>query len=93
MALLKIIMKLLLEKEQENPSAVFDLDFIKDKTKGYNEFVEDLENHSIVDLLPQTGLQLHEIKEAAEMIATNKKDHHLLGHGIDSTQECSRQYS
>jgi molybdopterin-dependent oxidoreductase alpha subunit len=71
-ALLKIIMKLLLEKEQKNPGSVFDHDFIKEKTADYDEFIADLDNHSIVDLLPQTGLPLHEIQEATEMIAQQK---------------------
>jgi len=72
-ALLKIIMKLLLEKEQQKPGSVFDHDFIKEKTQGYNEFIADLEKYSIVDLLPQTGLRLDEIKAAADMIAEKKK--------------------
>ena len=72
-ALLKIIMKLLLEKEQQEVGSVFDHDFIKEKTQGYDEFIADLENYSIVDLLPQTGLPLNEIKEAADMIAAKKK--------------------
>jgi molybdopterin-dependent oxidoreductase alpha subunit len=71
-ALLKIIIKLLLEKEQQNPGAVFDHEFIKEKTSGYDEFIANLENYSIVDLLPQTGLPLHEIQEAADMIAQQK---------------------
>ena len=72
-ALLKIIMKLLLEKEQQEPGSVFDHDFIKEKTQGYDEFITDLEKYSIVDLLPQTGLRLDEIKAAADMIAMKKK--------------------
>ncbi len=72
-ALLKILIKLLLEKEQENPGNVFDHDFINEKTSGFDEFIKDLENESIVDLLPQTGLQLHEINETAELLANKKK--------------------
>lgn len=72
-ALLKIIMKLLLEKEQANPNSVFDHDFIKEKTAGYEEFIAGLEKDSIVELLPQTGLDLHIIKEAADLIAEKKK--------------------
>ena len=72
-ALLKILMKLLLEKEQENPGYVFDHDFINKKTSGYNEFIEELEKESIVDLLPQTGLQLTEIQETANLLAEKKK--------------------
>ena len=72
-ALLKIIMKLLLEKEQANPNSVFDHDFIQEKTAGYDDFITDLEKDSIVDLLPQTGLDLHVIKEAVNLIAEKKK--------------------
>jgi molybdopterin-dependent oxidoreductase alpha subunit len=71
-ALLKIIMKLLLEKEQQDPGSVFDSEFINEKTAGYDEFVSDLEKYSIVNLLPQTGLELHQIREAADLIAQKK---------------------
>lgn len=72
-ALLKILMKLLLEKEQENPGSVFDHEFINDKTAGYESFIEQLEKESIVELLPQTGLQLTEIQETANLLAEKKK--------------------
>ncbi len=72
-ALLKIIMKLLLEKEKKNPNSIFDHDFIQEKTSGYNEFINDLEKSNIEELLPQTGLELSIIKEAADMIAKKKK--------------------
>ncbi len=67
-ALLKIIMKLMLDEEKARPGVIFDQEFIKDKTSGYEEFITDLDQQSILELLPQTGLQLHEIKEAVEMI-------------------------
>lgn len=72
-ALLKIIMKLLLEKEKAQPNTVFDHDFIKEKTHGYEAFIKDIESYSIGDLLPQTGLDREVIEEAADMIANNKK--------------------
>ncbi|OSY89182.1 hypothetical protein WH52_00560 [Tenacibaculum holothuriorum] len=72
-ALLKIIMKLLLEKENKNPGTVFDLKFIEEKTHGFNELIDDLNSYTIEDLLPQTGLSLSEIEEAAELIASSKK--------------------
>lgn len=72
-ALLKIILKLLLKKEKAQPNSVFDHDFIKEKTHGYDAFIADLENYDIEQLLPQTGLDLSIIKEAAEMITANKK--------------------
>ncbi|MFY0604976.1 MAG: FdhF/YdeP family oxidoreductase [Flavobacteriaceae bacterium] len=72
-ALLKIILKLLLNKETEKPNSVFDHDFIKEKTLGYDALIKDLQNYSIEELLPQTGLEFSIIKEAADMIAKHKK--------------------
>ena len=72
-ALLKIILKLLWEKEQENPNSVFDHQFINSKTLGYDDFIKDLENTSIEELIPQTGIDFETIKEATELIAQKKK--------------------
>ena len=72
-ALLKIIMKLLLEKEKANPGTVFDHEFIKDKTQGYDDLIADLEKYSIAELLPQTGIALDKIEEATTLIAQSKK--------------------
>ncbi len=67
-ALLKIILKLMKEKEEAEPNSVFNHQFIKNKTAGIKDLLKDLENYSIDDLLPQTGLPLEKIKEAAQLI-------------------------
>ncbi len=67
-ALLKIIMKKMKEKEKEQPNTIFNHDFINEKTHGFESFIADLDNYSIEELLPQTGLTLPEIKKAAELI-------------------------
>tara|TARA_R110000787_G_scaffold51216_2_gene121530 strand:- start:2671 stop:4965 length:2295 start_codon:yes stop_codon:yes gene_type:complete len=72
-ALLKIIMKLLLKKEQKNPNSIFDHEFIKENTTGYDDFIKDLETSSIDELIPQTGIDFETIKEAADLIAEKKK--------------------
>ncbi|MEN8856767.1 MAG: FdhF/YdeP family oxidoreductase [Flavobacteriaceae bacterium] len=72
-ALLKIIMKLLLEQEKENPNTIFDHDFINKNTTGYDDFIKDLETSSIDELIPQTGISLEIIKEAADLIAQKRK--------------------
>lgn len=72
-ALLKIILKLLLENEQKNPNSIFDHQFIKEHTVGYTHFIEDLANYSIEELVPQTGIEFETIKEAADLIAQKKK--------------------
>jgi molybdopterin-dependent oxidoreductase alpha subunit len=72
-ALLKIIMILLLEKENKEEGSVFDHEFIKNKTADFEAFIEDINQYSIEDLVPQTGISLEKIKEAAELIANTKK--------------------
>jgi molybdopterin-dependent oxidoreductase alpha subunit len=72
-ALLKIILKLLLKKEEAQPNSVFDHQFIKEKTAGYDELINHLKTYSIDDLLPQTGISIESINEAADLIAANQK--------------------
>jgi molybdopterin-dependent oxidoreductase alpha subunit len=72
-ALLKIILKLMKEKETENSGSVFNHQFIKEKTSGITALLQDLDNYSIEELLPQTGISLEIIKEAAELIINNEK--------------------
>ena len=72
-ALLKIILKLMLKQEEDVPYSVFDYDFIKSKTYGIEDLLDDLETYSIDYLLPQTGLSLDEIKKAADLIINNEK--------------------
>ena len=70
-ALLKIILKLMKEKEEDVPNSVFNHQFIKEKTAGLNSLLEDLDNYSINELLPETGLTLENIKAATELIINN----------------------
>ncbi|MFK8059451.1 MAG: FdhF/YdeP family oxidoreductase [Polaribacter sp.] len=72
-ALLKIILKLMKEKEDAEPNSVFNHQFIKEKTAGIDELLNDLDTYSIDELLPQTGLDLLEIKKATELIINNDK--------------------
>ncbi len=72
-ALLKIILKLLWQKEQETPGAIFDHEFIKTNTTGYEDFITDVETYSIEKLIPQTGIDFKIIEEAATLIAERKK--------------------
>ncbi|WP_422091362.1 FdhF/YdeP family oxidoreductase [Tenacibaculum ovolyticum] len=72
-ALLKIILKLMKEKEIKQPNTVFDHQFIKEKTHGIDEFLSELDNYTINELLPQTGLSLEQIEEATELIIKNDK--------------------
>ena len=72
-ALLKIILKLMKEKEIAHPGSVFNHDFINKKTAGIEEMLQALDNYSIQELLPQTGIPLEKIKEATTLIINNEK--------------------
>jgi molybdopterin-dependent oxidoreductase alpha subunit len=72
-ALLKIILKLLWQKEQETPGAIFDHEFIKTHTTGYEDLIKDIETYSVEKLIPQTGIDIKIIEEAATLIAQKKK--------------------
>ena len=72
-ALLKIILKLMKEKEDTKPNSVFNHQFIEEKTAGIKDLLKDLDTYSIDELLPQTGLTLEKVKEGAELIINNEK--------------------
>lgn len=72
-ALLKAIMLQLLHEEQKNPGTVFDWDFIKEKTEGYEAFITELKQHDFGDLLKASGVSREQIKEAAAMLKKSKK--------------------
>lgn len=73
MAFLKGLMKVLLEKEKANRSEIFDLEFIAEKTEGYDEFIENLETIEWTDILEQSGLTREQFEETAEMFARAKR--------------------
>ncbi|WP_299347730.1 tripartite tricarboxylate transporter permease, partial [uncultured Maritalea sp.] len=61
------------EKEDSAPNSVFNHQFIEEKTADLESLLEDLDSYSIDELLPQTGLDLSEIKKATELIINNDK--------------------
>jgi molybdopterin-dependent oxidoreductase alpha subunit len=69
MAVLKGMLKILLEMERAAPGEIFHRQFIEEKTAGYDEFVANLDAVSWTDILEQSGLAREQIQEAAEMYA------------------------
>ena len=68
MALIKGMMKTMLQCERENPGTVFDHDFIREKTQGYDELIEQLDATSWEDIIGSSGLTHEQIGRAAGMI-------------------------
>ena len=72
-ALLKAIMSLLFYEEKKYPEQIFDLDFIVEKTEGYEAFIQDLIKYDFNDLVEQCGVPRAQIKEAVEMLRRSQK--------------------
>ncbi len=71
-ALLKAIMYLLWKKERKQNGTVFDLDFIKNKTEGFDAFLEDLKNQNFKQLVAESGVRESIIVDVANLIAEKK---------------------
>lgn len=73
MALLKAITKLMLEAEEKKPGTVFDLEFIKEKTVGIEEYLQNIRKYNIQDLSEAAGISIEQIREAADVFIQKKK--------------------
>ncbi len=71
-ALLKAIMKMLVERAESNPS-ILDMDFINNKTTGFEALIKDLENYSLKELIHRSGVDEKDIVDAVDLIALRKK--------------------
>jgi molybdopterin-dependent oxidoreductase alpha subunit len=71
--LMKAILKILFEKEQSSAGSVFDLNFIKNKTKGYEALIASIAKYNLEELSVDCGIPLFEIRKIAELIASKKK--------------------
>jgi predicted molibdopterin-dependent oxidoreductase YjgC len=91
-ALLKAIMLILLEEEKKNPGRVFDLNYIKENTYGYDAFIEHLQSQSFAECVAASGVKESVIREAADLIIQKEKIIICWAMGLDTTCECRRQH-
>ena len=68
-ALLKGIMKTLLDDERNRPGTVLDHEFIRDHTSGFDDFRESLETVGWDEILEQSGVRREMIERAARIYA------------------------
>ncbi|TLU99269.1 FdhF/YdeP family oxidoreductase [Dyadobacter luticola] len=73
MALLKAIEILLLKEELKNPGAVFDHDFIREKTEGYDALIEHIKTFDAEELAQISGVPFTKIQETVRVLATKNK--------------------
>ncbi len=71
-ALLKSVMKAMIEAEDAQPNRVLDHDFIAEHTVGFDEFAEDLRRENWDDLVEKSGISREQIQAAAEIAIESK---------------------
>ncbi|MFL6589685.1 MAG: FdhF/YdeP family oxidoreductase [Chthoniobacterales bacterium] len=72
-AVLKGIMKEMLADEDERPGSVFDHEFIRDYTAGFDEFVAGLRATTWDDILFGSGVSRQKIRAGAEIAMRSKR--------------------
>jgi molybdopterin-dependent oxidoreductase alpha subunit len=72
-ALLKGIMKLMLEMEEAAPGTVFDHEFIQAKTTGYDALIADLQTADLQACAEQSGISIEKMRQVAQLLAKKKK--------------------
>ena len=82
-AVLKGIMKEMLAEERKRLGAVFELDFIRNFTAGFDRFIEDLEAASWDDILISSGMTREQIRTAAEIAINSKRSICCWAMGLD----------
>ena len=73
MALMKAIEQRLYEEEQKQPGTIFDLEFIKEHTHNYSEFIAGINKDSIDDLLFAAGITHEQLEQTVSLLKHNKK--------------------
>jgi len=82
MALLKALESVLFEFEKKSPGNVFDQKFIAEKTVGFDAFCQQFKKYQLEDLARDSGIDESSIRQAAEMLAHNKRIIFCWGMGL-----------
>jgi molybdopterin-dependent oxidoreductase alpha subunit len=67
MAVLKGMMKVMLERERADPGSTFDHSFIAGNTEGHDGLIASVDETPWEDILSESGLTAEQVTEAAEM--------------------------
>ncbi|HEX2616698.1 MAG TPA: molybdopterin dinucleotide binding domain-containing protein, partial [Flavobacteriales bacterium] len=68
-ALLKGVMRLLLDKENEAPGTVFDHAFIAERTEGFDAFIADLQQVDAHAMADTCGIAFDDLQQLADLVA------------------------
>jgi hypothetical protein len=73
LAFLKGVLKEMLEEEDRRPGTVFDHEFVREHTSGYDELVGDLRAEDWGLIVEQSGVERREIRRVAEMVVRHER--------------------
>ncbi len=73
LAVLKGLMKTMLEEENQRPGKVFDHEFIRLHTSGFDDIIADLQTTSWEEIEAGCGLSRADIRQAGRLIAGSKR--------------------
>jgi molybdopterin-dependent oxidoreductase alpha subunit len=73
MALLQAIEFLLLDEEKKYPGEVFDNEFIKTYTEGFEDFAQHLRKQNTLKLVAEAGVDMTDIRQAVDILKNKKK--------------------
>lgn len=73
LALVKALLRLLLEAEKKKPGTVFDASFIKEQTTGYQELVAHIEEQDLPTLVRESGIAEKQLRQVAEQLIKRNK--------------------
>jgi molybdopterin-dependent oxidoreductase alpha subunit len=73
MALLKAITSRLIEEDEKEPGSVFDHEFIKANTTGYDELIANIKKYDINTLAEACGISMQQIEETVDILKHSKK--------------------
>lgn len=72
-ALLKALLVLMWQAEQQRPGQVFDHEFIAQKTTGYDALIQHLATQDVAQLIAQTGIPREQVEAAANLLINKKR--------------------
>ena len=72
-ALLKGIARAALEREEQSPGKVFDREFIRSQTNGFEEFASALRAVSWTDITELSGVSKEQIEQAAQIFVESER--------------------
>tara|TARA_R110002051_G_scaffold797_7_gene3842 strand:- start:349 stop:2658 length:2310 start_codon:yes stop_codon:yes gene_type:complete len=73
MALLQALVKLMLLEEDKDPGVVFDLDFIKEKTQGFEDYLTHIRTLDLNNLIDECGIPLQTLQSVANILCNNNR--------------------